>query len=434
MKHASIQDPDVMEEYPMAMAARVGSRFQVQSPLEAYDFPDKGNIHRDTFLLSCGRDGSTREYLLQRINQQVFTRPWTVMDAMLASLTAQRSSLNRQTLPEGRKWEVIRLVPTHDGAPYLECQDRRGTTYWRLMEKIPDCRSFKSLGEVDERSGQLSLAEEAGRGLAMYGDFTAEMDVSKLENPLPGYRDTQLYFDQLLSVLEGNRTMEDASSFLPEDATLRHSSQEHFLVHLSDREYQRRKNDPELIPFIEFTEKNQDLAMKLVRARTERKIRTVGIHGDTKLENFLFSSQTRQVVTLVDLDTIMPQTWLVDWGDMVRSLTNVAGEIERDVSKIQVDMDVYEAVARGFLSTAQAVTAEEVALMVDAVEIIALELGVRFLADYLRGDNYFQLGPADPPDLNKVRALVQLTLVERLRAEADRARSCIKDTSATMQK
>ena len=215
---------------------------------------------------------------------------------------------------------------------------------------------------------------------------------------------------------------------------LRHSSQEHFLVHLSDREYQRRKNDPELIPFIEFTEKNQDLAMKLVRARTESKIRTVGIHGDTKLENFLFSSQTRQVVTLVDLDTIMPQTWLVDWGDMVRSLTNVAGEIERDVSKIQVDMDVYEAVARGFLSTAQAVTAEEVALMVDAVEIIALELGVRFLADYLRGDNYFQLGPADPPDLNKVRALVQLTLVERLRAEADRARSCIKDTSATMQK
>jgi hypothetical protein len=51
------------------------------------------------------------------------------------------------------------------------------------------------------------------------------------------------------------------------------------------------------------------------------------------------------------------------------------------------------------------------------VEIIALELGIRFLTDYLRGDTYFRLGPLDPPDLNKVRGLSQLTLFERLRAE-----------------
>ena len=64
--------------------------------------------------------------------------------------------------------------------------------------------------------------------------------------------------------------------------------------------------------------------------------------------------------------------------------------------------------------------------MVDAIEIIALELGIRFLADYLRGDSYFKLGPADPPDLNKVRAMVQLSLFERLREKADEARNCIE--------
>ena len=56
---------------------------------------------------------------------------------------------------------------------------------------------------------------------------------------------------------------------------------------------------------------------------------------------------------------------------------------------------------------------------------IALELGVRFLADYLRGDSYFRLCPGDPPDLNRTRALVQLTLFERLQARADAMRRCI---------
>ena len=96
------------------------------------------------------------------------------------------------------------------------------------------------------------------------------------------------------------------------------------------------------------------------------RIRRLAIHGDTKLDNFLFSTRTGRVKALVDLDTIMPHTWLADWGDMVRSLVNVAGEKERDLSRVQVDMDVYRAVARGFLSTAREVTPAEVDLMADA--------------------------------------------------------------------
>ena len=86
------------------------------------------------------------------------------------------------------------------------------------------------------------------------------------------------------------------------------------------------------------------------------RIRRLAIHGDTKLDNFLFSTRTGRVKALVDLDTIMPHTWLADWGDMVRSLVNVAGEKERDLSRVRVDMDVYRAVARGFLATAREVT------------------------------------------------------------------------------
>ena len=65
-------------------------------------------------------------------------------------------------------------------------------------------------------------------------------------------------------------------------------------------------------------------------------------------------------------------------------------------------------------------------LMVEAVEVISLELGIRFLTDHLRGDTYFKLSPADPRDLNRVRGLVQLKLFEKLREKSDAARQCIE--------
>lgn len=419
-------DPGVTSEYPIAMAARIGSRFDLPAPLEAFEFSEKGNINRDTYLLVSGRAGESKEYLLQRINQQVFTKPRSVMAAMIASLEAQRKSVEAGRVPSGREWEVISLMSTRDASPYYTCRSLRGTTYWRLMMKIPSCRTFKSLSEVTDPRERSRIAEEAGRGLAMYGDFTSSMDISQLESPLPGYRDTGLYYDQLTSVLNGNRTLDEAADLLPDDPVVRQSTAQHFLLHLSPQEYRRRMGDSQAVHFVELTCREKEFALKLQRARESGHIRTVAIHGDTKLDNFLFSEQSGQVKALVDLDTIMPLTWLADWGDMMRSLVNVAGEKETDLDKIQVDMEIYEAVARGFLGTAREVTREEVELMVDAVEVIALELGTRFLTDYLRGDNYFKLSAADPPDLNKTRGRAQLTLFERLRQNADAARKVIE--------
>jgi len=133
------------------------------------------------------------------------------------------------------------------------------------------------------------------------------------------------------------------------------------------------------------------------------------------------------VKALVDLDTIMPHTWLTDWGDLVRALVNIAGEREPDPRKIEVDMGIFRALARGFLNTAPAIEARETDLMVEAAQIMALELGVRFLTDYLRGDSYFKLMPAEPPDLNKTRAMVQFSLFDKLRGTAPAAKRHIRE-------
>jgi hypothetical protein len=413
------------EEDALAQASRLALRFRLPHPVEVYDFPEKGNINQDTFVVVAGAS-TPKAYLLQRINERVFTRPRSVMRAMIASIDAQQASMAAGRLSPGDEWETITLIDTLDGAPYLEVENHTGYGCWRLMVKIPESRTYKSLGEIAEPAERLRVAGEAGRGLAIYGDLTCRMSTDGLENPLPGYRDTRLYYDQLRSVLAGCRTPEEAGACLPADPTVRHSTEEHFLVHLPEPEYRRRVDDPELRPWIDLVRSEERFGVTLLEGMSWGRLRRLAIHGDTKLDNFLFSTRTGRVKAVVDLDTIMPHSWLADWGDMVRSLVNVAGEKERDLSRVRVDMDVFRAVARGFLSTAREVMPGEVDLMADAPQIIALELGLRFLTDYLRGDSYFTLGPADPPDLNRVRAMAQLALFRRLRERGDETRRFIE--------
>ena len=84
-----------------------------------------------------------------------------------------------------------------------------------MMVKIPDAQTFKSLSEIPNPAERLRIAEEAGRGLARYGDFTADMDVSGLANPLPGYRDTRIYYAQFHAVIVDWDGAEQASKPRP---------------------------------------------------------------------------------------------------------------------------------------------------------------------------------------------------------------------------
>ncbi|MGC8667482.1 MAG: phosphotransferase [Chthonomonadales bacterium] len=403
-----------MEGISHARVATVAAQFAIEEPIAVEEFPGRGNINQDTYLVVSGLGASRQEYILQRINEKVFTRPRNVMAAMVACIAAQREALPHRALAPEDRWEPVTLVPTRSGEWFWD-EGGLGRDVWRLMARIGGCVSYKSLNEVPDEAKRLALAEEAARGLALFGDLTAGMDTASLENPLPGYRDTEIYINQLQSVLSGNRTLEQARALLPQDPILLQSVERHFLVHLSQEDYAARLADPELAPFLEVARRHAAFGRSLLDALRAGHVRRVAIHGDTKLENFLFDSATGRVRALVDLDTIMPHTWLADWGDMVRSLVNVAGEKEPDLHRVQVDLPVYEALLKGFLSTARAVTEAEVARMADAVEVIAWELGIRFLADYLRGDTYFQPSPEDPWDINRTRAMVQLSLFQKLR-------------------
>ncbi len=413
--------PEGLEE-----ARRVASFFDIPERVEITDFAGKGNINQQTFLVAAGAPGRRAEYLLQKINSDVFARPRLVMESMISCIEAQRAALSKGALRPGEEWEPIQLVLTRQGNRYLEIAEKEASGCWRLMVRMQNTSAYKSLWEIRNPKERLRVAEETGKGLALFGNLASAMQVSNQSSSLPGYRNTRMYYDQLHSAVRENRTAEDAAAWMPADALTRQCTELHFLVRLNPAQYRSRMADPQVGSLIEIAMQQEPLALTLLEGLASGKLKATVVHGDTKLENFLFNKRTGKVRSLIDLDTIMPHTWLSDWGDMVRSLVNAAGEKEPDIRKIDVDMDVFEAVARGFLSAARSIRREEAELMVEAAQIMSLELGVRFLADYIRGDTYFGLSPADPCDLNKIRARVQFTLFEKLRAKADPAKKLIQ--------
>lgn len=401
-------------EISLAYVQRIAGFFALPGPMKISDYPGKGNINRSTYLVSAGQPGSRREYLLQMLNPNVFADPGAVLETMTACIQAQKKALSEGALQKNQTWEPIRLIPTKEGTPYLKTEKSGRPQYWRLMVRISGVRSYRSLAAVSDPGRRLNIAEEAGKGLALFRILTAGMNPADTPSSLPGYRDTALYFDQLDSILEGNRTYEQAVARIPSDPLLRQTAGQFFLVHLDNEDFLRRLQNREVQKMASLALDQKSFCLKLQKKLASGILEKAIVHGDTKLENFLFDRRTNRVKSLIDLDTVMPHTWLSDWGDTARSLVNISGESERNPDEIEIDMDVFKALARGFIRSGPLPPRHEMELMVDAARIMAMELGVRFLSDYLRGDTYFGPASGETGDLNRIRAAVQFSIFRRL--------------------
>jgi hypothetical protein len=122
--------------------------------------------------------------------------------------------------------------------------------------------------------------------------------------------------------------------------------------------------------------------------------------------------ETGHAMCVVDLDTVMPGLVLYDFGDMVRTTTSPTLEDELDLSKVQVQMPMFEALARGYIvATRDFLTPVERSYLAFAGKLITFTIGIRFLADYLAGDVYFRV---HRPNHNLDRARTQFKLVESI--------------------
>ena len=135
-------------------------------------------------------------------------------------------------------------------------------------------------------------------------------------------------------------------------------------------------------------------------------------HNDTKMSNILIDDATGKAICVIDLDTVMPGLCAFDFGDSIRAGATTAAEDEADLSKVHFDLGLFEAYADGFLSAAgSALTPLELKTLPDGARLMTLEVGLRFLADYLNGDVYFRTAY---PEHNLVRARNQFKLVQEM--------------------
>ena len=165
---------------------------------------------------------------------------------------------------------------------------------------------------------------------------------------------------------------------------------------------------------LDFVHRRAENAAKLVTMLNNGEIPERITHNDTKINNVMLAPEGTNVV--IDLDTTMPGSALYDFGDMVRTSSAAAAEDEMDLTKVYSKKEYFEALVKGYTEGAKFLTEAEKENLALSARIITLEIGVRFLTDYLDGDKYFHTAYDDH---NLVRCHTQFKMVESLEAQAE---------------
>lgn len=356
----------------------IGSHFAIGGEFVFGEEIESGHInstYRATYELP---DGSRQRYILQRINANVFKDPHAVMR-------------NIESVTRHINWKVLRvkkdlggqtlnLYPARGGHFWAEAE---GGGLWRCYNFIEGCLTY----DVVENTRQ---AYQAARAFASFQDLVSDLEPSGILETIPDFHDTRKRYQRLLEVA--------ANDSLGRLASVR-------------AEY-------------DFIVERGEMVGRLLDLRDAGEIPVRITHNDTKINNVMIDAESDEAVCVIDLDTVMPGLSLYDFGDLVRSATSPAAEDETDLSKVQMQMSMFEAITEGFLDGAGNFLNEvEVENLVFSAKLMTLEVGIRFLTDHLEGDVYFKVHHAGH---NLDRCRTQLTLVERMEEQEDAMEKFVK--------
>ena len=295
------------------------------------------------------------EYVLQRINTYVFKEPVRLMENVSAV-----TDFLRRRVEDPR--HALHFLLTHDGKYYHV--DDEGQ-YWRCYDFVGGfCLDAP---ESDEDFYQSAIA--FGRFQTLLSDFPAET----LYETIPEFHNTADRYRQFKESVAADAAGRAAGV----------------------------KAD------IDFLLEREDLACTLQNMRQDGLLPLRVTHNDTKLNNVLLDKADRKALCVLDLDTVMPGLSLYDFGDSIRFGAATAAEDEQDLSKMELDLHLFEVYTRGYLEAANALTDTEIATLPMGALAVTLELATRFLKDYLDGDLYFK---TTYPEHNLVRARTQMKL------------------------
>ncbi len=295
------------------------------------------------------------EYILQRINKYVFRDPIRLM----ANASAVTDFL-RQKVDDPRM--ALHFIPTHKGLYYH--RDRCGE-FWRMYDFVGGFCLDAPESEEDFYQSALAF----GRFQHLLADFPADT----LFETIPEFHNTIDRYRQFKASVKADPCGRVAGA----------------------REE------------IDYLLRQEERCSTLQRMRESGELPLRVTHNDTKLNNVLLDRKTRKSLCVLDLDTVMPGLSVYDFGDSIRFGAATAAEDEPDLSKMGLDLHLFQVYTQGYLEAAGTLTDKEVEMLPMGALVMTVEVATRFLKDYLDGDLYFKIAY---PEHNLIRARSQIRL------------------------
>ncbi len=341
-----------------------------------------GHIN-DTFVATYRRAGRSVRYVHQRINSHVFKDPAAVMDNIARVTQHIRAKLLAASVPDVER-RVLTLVPTRNGGTFHRTADG---DYWRTYPFIENAH----VCDVVETSEQ---AYQAGLAFGRFQQQLSDLPLPRLAETIPHFHDTPERFARLEQAILRD-TVNRVAGAKPEiEFALRHKKMTGTLLDL------------------------------LARGAIPERI----AHNDTKFNNVMLDDATGEALCVLDLDTVMPGLVLYDFGDMVRTATCVCAEDETDLSKVRMEMPMFEALTRGYLAAVgNVLNAAEKRHLASAGKLMTFEVGIRFLTDHLEGDGYFKV---HRPAQNLDRCRNQFALVKSITEQEEAMNRVVERVAA----
>jgi hypothetical protein len=319
-----------------------------------------GHIH-DTFRIETSEKDKD-DYILQRLNTRIFKNIPELQNNIERVTVHLRNKLKAISGSDPRR-ECLRLLPSRDGKSWIT--DSTGN-YWRMYVFISNHKTYN----VVDSPGK---AFEGGKAIGRFQAMLSDMPGEPLFETIPFFHDIE-------------KRLETFNLTISRDPVNR--------VGMVGNEINQ---------VLERTEE-----MKIIlKLGKEGKIPLRITHNDTKFNNILLDENDK-ALCVIDLDTVMPGYVHYDFGDAIRTATNTASEDEGDLAKVNMDIELFRAYSEGFLSeTGKTLNQLEKEYLAFAPRLITYTIALRFLTDFIDGDNYFKIHH-ELHNLQRARAQLRL--------------------------
>lgn len=318
------------------------------------------------------------EYILQKVNTNIFKNMEQLVDnvagvtAYLAQSIAERGGNPRR--------ETLQVIHTKDGQNYYKGE--MGFSY-RMYYFITNASCYDT---VEKPEDFYESAVTFGKFQSLLATYPAET----LYETIPHFHHTAKRFETFKRAVE--QDILGRAALAQEEITF-------VMNHACDM--------PVLTDMLEKGE----LPLRVT-------------HNDTKLNNIMIDNETGKGICILDLDTVMPGLSVNDFGDSIRFGANTALEDETDLTKVSLDLGLYEIYVKGFLEGCQGILTEnELKMLPMGAKMMTLECGMRFLTDYLEGDTYFKIH-REHHNLDRCRC--QFALVSDMERKWDEMAAIVK--------